>query len=710
MNLQFGAAVRMTTNGVVTEVYRIATHRCIDTFSGEVYEPDLISVPPIDRSIPEPTYPVSTLPNVTIAVANRMGWIYAAISAGVMFEGADVEVFLVDGEEFSTEPGSPDEFWSASIDDQGIDLNDDIGSFTVVPGFSRVSGMQLPREFVSEDDYGNAPQASLGRLLPFRFGFWFNGNRYSEAICIDRGNPGTGARPVIKISSTLDAEGNDTLKTGVINDTPNGGHAAIDGNFWLIARSKFSTDQIKWMASHSNPDRRTIPGNAVTNPHATKFTVKLSPTLLTPMEIIVTDDNDESSAGQAPCDFVETTPVEDPEDPDATIEEQCPTTNPVEAHDSQGGRIAMDFDPENDVVLCKHGGLFYWTPDGVGGSHAMHCGTIGWLLAAKAAGLEEKYFYNPSWFLASQWASGTQAELTYKNIGQLQEQKTLQDWLALLAWENGAVIGDRAGKLELRRFNPLGAASGAVYAIDPSKVKVGTFRVLPGRWGTLYNDVTFSAFGHSLDPDQLPYAVAHLKNQESIDTPGIGLRPYKYRGWFLDGREKDAFRARGGEMLEVLSARHLLIQLELQPPTAEARTVVGIKIGDYTSIWWGDDPSYGPARQRAPLISQENPATALVIGCAPDPVSRNNTLTLLIFLGSGGDQCTFATYTDEEPVFPISLSGETGYGDGDASVWNPDWSPRLKGYARCHFAYYADESGRVDPSDPATTNISNYSV
>ncbi len=167
----------------------------------------------------------------------------------------------------------------------------------------------------------------------------------------------------------------------------------------------------------------------------------------------------------------------------------------------------------------------------------------------------------------------------------------------------------------------------------------------------------------------------------------VGDEYGRKHGLWLDGRYDSAFAQRAGEMVGFLAARQAIYEVTLQPPVEESATVMAIELGDHVTVVWPfGDPDLGASRTGEPFIPEDEPASCLVIGRAPDPVNHTISLRLLRFLGpaSGEPACeVYAQYMDAAATFPADLGGGAMV-PFDAGTF----SDAQEAYALCNGGYY----------------------
>jgi hypothetical protein len=645
--------------------------------------------------------PVSAPISFRVTVANRNGQLWEALNAGVTFDSARVRVWRTRNQTFSS---TDDPYRAGNIDGEANDLSDDSGSFSARGPLSLIQG-QLPHRVINEDDFPNAPQRSLGQVIPMRWGSWGGGSlRDSQGFCVNKNNG------EIKILETECPDGTSIMRPSAVISTPDhdgNNYPGLDSDIYFMNAGEFDLANLPQMASHANQARRTLAYNNSSARDTSEASFKLAGTSTGLVTIRIAEPPEDTPDPETPDPCATVTVTEDPEDP--TVQEQCPTVPPRMPHDSWGGLRAghfpadtetIGFDPENDMILGTRAGYVGRNPDG-DTYHNNHTdfGGILYDMLFRFLGIGSDLADKPTFFAPLDWPGGpgTQTDLTYKNSPRLEKQYDIQEIIASGCWENGALLTERAGLISLRRFDPLGGGS-SVYDITPRVVSADGIRIVPGRWGSFYNDVYFIAFGHPLDPTQHPKTTAHVKNQDSIDqriaaglpprvTYYVGEEYNRKHGLWLDGGAHPQFKERAGAMLSLLSARHVIYEVTLQPPVEEVDAVMAINLGDHvTAIWPFGDPDLGPARTGTAFIPEDDPATCLVIGCAPDINLHTMKLRLLRLLGpaSGETACeVYGTYMAGTETFPSSLGGGAMQPFDEAG-----WTDDQEAYAMCNGGYY----------------------
>lgn len=702
---ELGCAVRITTVGAVVASYLAADCVTLDTATGAFYAPDLFDISDMAGSIPDPLTPIASVTSCGITLANRAGRWYAALNAGVTFDAARVEVWRTHDQEFDS---SSPPYWRGTVDSEGYDLGDDVFKITARGPMAQLDGVQLPTRIIDDTTFPNAPSRNKGRVLPMRWGSWLQAGRFSEYLCVDV----TGATE-IRVMDTLCPDGS-KIKMAASYGTPD--HPGLsgspfpnlDGLAWLIDASKFDATKLRQMASHWNPDRRTL-AHETTSARAEQDAsfalggVTSGATGLVSIRVAPPPEDTPDPVTEDPCATV--TVTEDPEDP--TVQEQCPTVPPRKPHDSWGGLRAghfpgeadtgdPDYDPEADMILGYHGGYIGYNPDGPSGhNNVASFGGILWE-QARFAGIQA-LLDAPTFFHPSEWTSGTQAGLTFRNSPQLEEQYNLTDLWAAGCVENRALLAERAGLISLRSFDPLGSPSSVVYAITPRVVSEAGTSIVPGRWGQFANEVVFVAYGDGMDPTQNPRTSVRSRNQDSIDqraaaglppivTYTVGEEQDRKHGLWLDGIDRDSFRAVAQGLVAFLSARQTVYEVTLQPPVEEADAVMAIELGDHVSMVWPyGDPDLGDARTGSPFIDEDSPAIGLVIGRAPDLMNHTMKIRVVRLIGppDGTPACeVYGSYMAGDEVFPPELGG------GSMLPFNPEWTAEQQSEALCSGGYY----------------------
>lgn len=678
---ELGIAVRVTTVGAVPFVIRAAwPSTAIDNGLGEHYDPDLLDLSDMASSVASPTNPVASNSSAGLVIANRGGALSAAVNAGVNFDGARLEVWRTRNDEFNslTDPL----VWGGELDELAIGLDDEKLDTTARGPLKALEGIKYPNRYVTGDD---APQATLGKLIPIRFGYWANGNRYSELLCTKASNG-----EVTLYDSH--AAGGGFIKCAAVNAVPSGGRQALDSLVWLVERSKYDPTNPRGMMSHGpGSPRRSVAYIDTTNQDENRATFRIGNRVtITPPPEDTPDPVDQVD----PCQTVTEEPTSDP-----AITEQCPAVPPDVPHDSWGGVRADEFDPENDVVLAKHGGPVGINPDGDGyHNNVASFGGICDTILRRQLGIPTSKLKTSTFLSPTEWpGQGTQTELAYVNAPQLEESYDLLALLAAGALENRALFYEDAGKIALRRARFVGSGTVA-YAIEPRVISAsGIPTVVKGRWGDFANAVTFTAFGHGIAPDLLPYASVYRENADSIaERLAAGLLdrvPYvvgqefnRAFGVWLDGRNKEQFKAVAGDLLAILSSRHQIIEVTVVPPLDELATVEALKLGDLVSLVWPSyDDGLGVPRARQPLIPTDEPAVCPIIGINPSQFDAVFTFRVLRYLGAGGttaSACTIAKYTAPDATFPAELGG------GSMTEWDDGWTDEQKAYATCNGGFY----------------------
>lgn len=678
---RIGVALRITTAGPTPAVFRIGSSNCIDNGLGEQYDGDLIDWPSFDLSVPGPTSRVATNSSITLAIANFGGALSQAVNDGVTFEGAQVESWWTTNEEFNslTDPI----LFGGKIDSESIDLTDERMDCSAYGPMQELEGVQFPSRFVTEEE---APARNRGKLKPVRFGRWGNGNRYSEFLCI---NAATGK---ILVHDSKAADGT-WIKMSAVVGIPTGGNKYQDSDKWLCLSSEFDPQNPKAALSQGlGSSRRTLAYIDCTGQDENRATFEIG----NRVEIIEPpEDVEEPVEPVDPCVVVEETPVEE----DPTLTEQCPATDPRVPLTSKGGVRAVDFDPENDVVLGKHGGPSGQNPDG--DYYHSNVSTVGGIcdtLLRRYIGVHPDKLKTSTFLSPTEWpGSGTQTELNYQNAPQLEQQYDVSALLSQAALENRALFYEDGGQIAMRKARFVGSVADVVYAIDPSVVAAGSFKVVRGRWGKFANDVTFNSYGHGVAPDLLPYATWQGVNQDSIDERAAAKQiprvPYVVgedlgltHGLWLDGAAKAQFKEVGSDLLAILSSRHRILEMLLVPPVEEIDDVKAIRLGDFVSVVWPScDDSLGVPRSRQPLIPEDEPAICPVIGLSPSPINGTFKLRVVQYISAGGSDaglCVYAKYMDPAATFPAYLGG------GPMLPWDDEWTDDQKAYASCHGGFY----------------------
>lgn len=698
---ELGCAVEIVTVGAVVQTYRVADVTTWDSGASVFYEPDLYGIDDAPSTIPDPMTLIASAVSFSVALMNRGGRLYAALNAGVTFEAATIRVWRTRNQTFDS---TDDPYLAGSIDGEATGLDDDLGTFACTGPLRLLDGIQLPYRTINATDEPNAPQRSIGKVRPMRWGSWGGGgHRDSQAYCTNATNG------EICILETLCPDGSHVSPSAVISTPDHGGNSypGLDSDQYFMRAEKFDLGNLPQMASHMNVHRRTLAYNNSSSRSTTDGTYRLGGTSTGLVTIRIADPPEDTADPETPdpCETVEVT--EDVDDP--TIQEQCPTVPPRLPHDSYGGLRAghfpadtetIGFDPENDLILGTRAGYVGRNPDGdtYHNNHTDFSGIV-YDMLFRFGGIGSDYADQPVFFAPGDWPGGpgTQTELTYKNSPRLEQQYDIRELLASGCWENGALLLERAGKISLRRFDPLGGGS-AVYAIEPRVISAEGVRLVPGRWGAFYNDVYFVAFGHPLDPTQLSKASAHVKNQDSIDQRiAAGLPPLvtyyvgeeygRKHGLWLDGGARTQFAERAGAMCSFLSSRHAIYEVHLQPPVEEVDDVMAIELGDHVTCYWPfGDPDLGPARTGSAFIPEDDPATCLVIGRAPNLFNHTMKLRLLRLLGpaDGTAACEqYGTYMAGTETFPSTLGGGAMQPFDEAG-----WTDAQEEYALCSGGYY----------------------
>jgi hypothetical protein len=678
---RIGVALRMTTVGPTVAVFRIGSSNCVDNGTGEQYDGDLIAWPEFTISVPGPTSAIATTGSISISIANFAGELSQAVNEGVTFEGAQVESWWTINEEFDslTDPV----LFGGEIDEESISLDDDRLECSAFGPMRALENIQFPSRFITDPD---APSQNRGKLLPVRFGRWGNGNRYSEFLCT---NALTGK---ITLHDSKAADGT-WIRMSAVVGIPTGGNKFQDSDKFLIARADFDPRNPKAALSQGlGSKRRTLAYIDCTGQDENRATFEIG----NRVEVVPPpEDVEEPVEPVDPCVVVEATPVEE----DPTLTEQCPATDPRTPKTSKGGERATEFDPENDVVLGKHGGPSGINPDGdTYHSNVSSFGGISDTILRRYIGVHADKLATETFLSPTEWpGTGTQTGLTYQNAPQLEQQYALGALLAQGALENRALFYEDGGKIALRQARFVGSVSDVVYDIDPSVVVAGSFKVVPGRWGVFANDVTFTAYGHGVAPDLLPYAMAHAENADSIAERAAAKQiprvPYvvgqdlnQTFGLWLDGARQDQFTEACGDLLAILSSRHRILEMVLCPPVEEFADVKSIRLGDFVRVVWPScDDSLGVPRSRQPLIPEDEPAICPVIGLSPSPINGTFKLRVVQYISAGGSDaglCVYAKYMDPSATFPAYLGG------GPMLPWDDEWTDDQKAYASCHGGFY----------------------
>jgi len=369
-------------------------------------------------------------------------------------------------------------------------------------------------------------------------------------------------------------------------------------------------------------------------------------------------------------------------------------------------RLASHIDPESDIMFSDglHGYKRLLPGDGAGpptGGNVRRIGEVFWHMQIGILGVPESALAPSGYFLPK---DGGTSDFMWRQFVYLDEQRSLKDLLGQGLFENRAVETIVNGQIALARFQPYASAGTGVFTITPKNAT--KFRLTSRRFAKFFNVFTFIARGHPVDRNYRPPSAVKKKNQESIDFFGEKQKEI-YFGEFLDGmsdinRESDALQTAAQEIVTLHGSHQRMASMVVNAATEDAEAAMAIEPGQHVNLTWApEDPDYAPVSTVSPWIDLDTPETVFVTGVEKD--LENWTIKPTILRIYGG----FAKYTDGAPVFPTSLSGETGYGGGSAAVWNASWSDTLKRYAKEHFAYYGENTTDILASDPG--HSSRYS-